>query len=89
MYYKKYGELPRIPNTKSEHFLSNVCEFTNQLDKLESDNRNANEISLKKSVSAAAKEESLKSDERASKQRVGAEQTKVRKRRKGHNPKIQ
>jgi len=37
MYYKKYGELPRIPNTKSEPIVSDICEVTNQLDKLESE----------------------------------------------------
>ena len=43
MYYKKYGELPRIPNAKSETNTPEVCEFTNQLVKLESDSRNERE----------------------------------------------
>lgn len=38
MYYKKYGELPRIPNAKSESIVSDICEITNHLDKLESEN---------------------------------------------------
>ena len=39
MYYKKYGELPRIPNEKSSSNNPVKCEYSNQLDKLESIDR--------------------------------------------------
>ncbi len=75
MYYKKYGELPRIPNTKSENqFLSNECEFTNQLDKLESDNRIAYEMALKQK---SLREEALKSEEKNSKRPNSEQSDKV------------
>jgi hypothetical protein len=42
MYYKKYGELPRILNEKSHAPIK--CEFSNQLDKLESMERREKEL---------------------------------------------
>lgn len=58
MYYKKYGELPRIPNAKSETNTPEVCEFTNQLVKLESDSRNERE-NLNNQITEALKKNDI------------------------------
>jgi len=61
MYYKKYGELPRIPNEKSSSNNPVKCEYSNQLDKLESIDRleKENLMETKKNLSSVKSENIL------------------------------
>lgn len=75
MYYKKYGELPRIPNAKSEPIKSGICEFINELDRLESEN--ALELLNENLRKTKAEEELIKNTEiKIEAKSIPVEQTK-------------